>query len=150
MDTQFQSTVEHTVFARDVQVADVDVHLRRDDLCHLIKHTDAVDASQTDGGNEEEFLVHIPFHVKDAVAEARLQFGGHRTVALVDLYLVLVVDIAQGVVTGDGVATRRELILTDGLLVDVDRFLAVELLGYDKQFDLRFLLLRPSLSTLEQ
>ena len=94
MDAQFQRAVEHAVLARDVQVADVDVHLRRDDLCHVVEHAYAVDATDADGGHEEEFLMHVPFHVEDTVAEARLQLGGHRAVSLVDFYLALVVDVA--------------------------------------------------------
>ena len=73
--------------------------------------------------------MHIPLRIEDAVAVARLELGGHRTGALVDLYLFLAGDITQGVVARDRVTTAGEDIGVDILLCDVDRLLAVELVG---------------------
>ena len=112
---------------------DVDIHLRRDDARHIHQDSNPVNALQTDGGVEEQLLVHVPLGIQDTIAEAGLQFVGYRTGTLVNLYLVLVVDIAQNVVTRYRVATMLELILTDVLFTDVDRLFAVELLGYDEQ-----------------
>ena len=50
-----------------------------------------------------------------------------------DLYLVLVVDIAQSVIAGDGVTAAGKLILVDVLLADVDWLLAVELFRHDEE-----------------
>ena len=58
-----------------------------------------------------------------------------------DFYLVLVVDISQDVVSGNGVTAVLELILSDSFLANVDGFFAVELLRHGKQF-LLFLLRR--------
>ena len=87
--------------------------------------------------------MHIPLDVKDTVAEAGLELGSHRTIALVDLYLVLVVDIAQGIITRNRVTAAGELILVDVLLADIDGLLAIELLRHDEEilFGLLFLLL---------
>ena len=57
-----------------------------------------------------------------------------------NLHLVLIVDKTKDIVAGDGVTTSRELKLTDVLLIDIDGLLAVEVLGYDKEFGLFFLL----------
>ena len=66
---------------------------------------------QADGGIEEQALVHVPLGIEDAVAVAGLQLRGNRTGTLVYLYLVLVVDVAQHVVTRNGVAACCELVL---------------------------------------
>lgn len=68
-----------------------------------------------------------------ASVEKRGLFVGHGTGSLVNLYLVLVVDIAQDVITRDGVAAVLELILANGILADEDWFLAVELLGHNEE-----------------
>ena len=94
MNTQFDTAVEDAILAGDIDGVDIDVHLRRYNLGDLIQHSHTVDAAQADGGIEEEPLMHIPLDVEDTIAETGLQFGGHRTVALVNLNLVLVVDIA--------------------------------------------------------
>ena len=77
--------------------------------------------------------MHVPLDVEDTVAETRLQLGGYRTVTLVDLYLVLLIDIAQCIVAWDGVAAIGELILVDVLLRDIDRLFAVECFWYDEE-----------------
>ena len=59
-----------------------------------MNHALAVDAANLDGGIEEQLLVHLPLRIEDAVSEARLQARCNRTVALVDLHVVLVVDEA--------------------------------------------------------
>ena len=141
MYTQFDTAVEDAFLAGDVYRVDIHVHLGRDNLCHLVEQAYAVDAAQTDRGVEIEGLVHIPLDIEDAIAEAGLQFRGHRTVALVDLNLVLIVNIAEGIIAGDGVTAARELILTDIILCDEDGFLAVELLRYHKEFLLWLFLL---------
>ena len=86
--------------------------------------------------------MHIPLDVEDTVAEAGLELGSHRTIALVDLYLVLVVDIAQSIITRDGMTAAGELILVNVLLADIDGFLAIELLRHDEEilFGLLFFL----------
>ena len=88
--------------------------------------------------------MHVPFDVEDTVAVARFQLCSHRTGTLVNLYLILVVDIAEGIVARDGVTAAHELILLDVVLRNEDRLLAVELLGYDEEILFRgtfFLLL---------
>ena len=86
--------------------------------------------------------MHIPLDVKDTVTEAGLEFGSHRAIALVDLYLVLVVDIAQGIIARNGMTTIGELILIDVLFTDIDRFLAIKLLRHNEKllFGLLFFL----------
>ena len=93
MDAQFDAAVKDAVLTGNGYFVDVHVHLRRDDLRNLIQHTHTVDASQTQGGVEEENLVHVPLDVNDTVSEAGLELGCNRTVAPVNLYLVFVVDI---------------------------------------------------------
>lgn len=70
---------------------------------------------------------------KASVEKRGLFLVGHGTGSLVNLYLVLVVDIAQDVITRDGVAAVLELILANGILADEDWFLAVELLGHNEE-----------------
>ena len=139
--SRFDAAIKDAVFTGDRHLVDVDVHLGGDDLGNLVEHAYAVDATDADGGLKVEDLVHVPLDVEDAVSVARLQFGGHRTGALVDLNLVLVVDIAEGVVAGDGVTAAWELVLLDILLGDEDGLLAVELLGHDEELLLGTLLL---------
>lgn len=134
MDTEFDIPVEDPFLAGDSELMDVDIHLRGDDTGDVHHHTHAVDTLQMDGGIEEESFVHIPFRIEDAVTVTGLEFGSDRTVALVNLYAVLVVDKAKDVVTRDGVTAMTELILSDIVVVDEDRFLPVELLRNDKQF----------------
>jgi GTP pyrophosphokinase len=83
--------------------------------------------------------VHVPLDVNNAVAETRLQLGGYGTGALVDFYLAIVVDVAKGIVTGDGMTTAGELILQDIVLGDVDGLLLVELLRHDEEILTEFL-----------
>ena len=132
MHAQFNATIEDTIFASDIDGMDIDVHLGRDNLRDLVEQSNPVNTAQTDGGVEEEFLVHVPLDVEDTVAETGLQLGGYRTVSLVDLNLVLVVDVTKGIITWDGVTTPWEFILTDVFFRNVDGLLTVELLWYDE------------------
>ena len=81
-----------------------------------------------DGRVEVELVVHVPLRVEDAVAVARLQFGGDGAVAAMDLDMVAVVDEAQRVVARYAMAAGGEDVAVDGLLADEDRLLAVEFL----------------------
>ena len=72
--------------------------------------------------------MHVPLGIEDTVAKATLQLVGHRTGTLVNLYLMLVVNITQDVVTWNGVTAVLELILTDILLTNVDGLLAILLI----------------------
>ena len=113
MYPQIDAAVEDAVFTGYRYLMNINAHLRGDDLRDLIEHTHAVDTADADGGIEEQHFVHVPLDIEDAVAVARLQFGSYRTDALVDLDLILVVDIAQGVIARDRVTTSWELILVD-------------------------------------
>ena len=84
--------------------------------------------------------MHIPLDVENAVAVAGLELGGYRTGTLVYLNLILVVDIAQGIVARNGVTAAHELILLDVLFRDVDGLFAIELVGHHKQLLLGCLL----------
>ena len=103
VDTKFDISVEDPFLAGDGDLMDVDTHLRGDDTGDVHHHAHAVDTLQMDGGIEEEAFVHVPFRIEDAVAVTGLEFGGDRTVALVNLYAVLVVDKGSN----DGTYTVR-------------------------------------------
>lgn len=102
--THLNLPLEDSLVGGEIHSADVDVHLLRDDLRYIVKHALAVYSVHLDGGIEEKLLVHFPLGVEDARAVAGLQFAGHATRPLVDLYVVLVVDEAEDVVAGNGVA----------------------------------------------
>ena len=106
--TQLDLGVEDIIIAVDHHPVDIYIQLLGDHLRHLVQQSDAVDTSDGNGGVEEHLLVHVPLHVDDTVAIAALQLVGHITVALVDLDPVLVVDISQGIVAGDGVTATGE------------------------------------------
>jgi hypothetical protein len=76
--------------------------------------------------------MHVPLGIKNAVAKTALQLVGYWAGALVDFYLLLVVDISQNVITGNGVTTVLELILSDSFFTNEDGLLAIEFLGYGK------------------
>ena len=78
--------------------------------------------------------MHIPLDIEDTITKARLQLRCYRTSTLVNFYLILIIDIAQSVITRNRVTTPHELILINILFVDKDRLLAVEFLWYHKQF----------------
>ena len=120
VDAQLDAAVEQTVVAADGEFVDIDVHLRGDDSRNIYEDTHTVDTLNADGGVEEQLFMHVPLGIEDAVAETTLQLIGHRTGALVDFYLVLVVDISQDVVSGNGVTAVLELILSDSFLANVD------------------------------
>lgn len=86
------------------------------------------------------------FASSDAVAVARLELVGDRTVALVNLNALFVVDKTKDVISGDGVAAMAELILTDVVVVDEDGFFAVEFLRNHKELLCGILFLRFVLS----
>ena len=146
VDADFNVALEDTLFTGDGELVYVDIHLRRDDFRDVHDHTYTVDTLDMDGSVEEEALVHVPFGIQDAVAVTRLELVGHRTVALVNLNALLGVDETKDVVTRDGVATATETILTDVGVVDVDGFLAIELLGNDEVVGLLVGLLRLALA----
>ena len=146
VDADFNVALEDTLFTGDGELVDVDIHLRRDDFRDVHDHTYTVDTLDMDGSVEEEALVHVPFGIQDAVAVTRLELVCHRTVALVNLNALLGVDETKDVVTRDGVATATETILTDVGVVDVDGFLAIELLGNDEVVGLLVGLLRLALA----
>ena len=146
VDADFNVALEDTLFTGDGELVDVDIHLRRDDFRDVHDHTYTVDTLDMDGSVEEEALVHVPFGIQDAVAVTGLELVGHRTVALVNLNALLGVDETKDVVTRDGVATATETILTDVGVVDVDGFLAIELLGNDEVVGLLVGLLRLALA----
>ena len=72
--------------------------------------------------------MHIPLGVEYAVAVARLESARHGAVALVYLDMVLVVDVPQDVVAGNGVTAVAEEVFADVLFVDNARLLLVETL----------------------
>ena len=146
VDADFNVALEDTLFTGDGELVDVDIHLRRDDFRDVHDHTYTVDTLDMDGSVEEEALVHVPFGIQDAVAVTGLELVCHRTVALVNLNALLGVDETKDVVTRDGVATATETILTDVGVVDVDGFLAIELLGNDEVVGLLVGLLRLALA----
>ena len=141
MNAHFDGSLEYTLFAGDENLVDVDIHLRRDDLRDVVKHTHTVDTADADSGIEVEFAVHVPLDVENAVAVAGLELGGYRTGTLVYLNLILIVDVAQGIVARNGVTAAHELILFDVLFRDVNGLFAVELVGHHKQLLLGRLLL---------
>ena len=134
MDFDFDGTVEDTVAAADGELLDVDVQLVGYDFGHVGQESLAVNALDFDGGIEEQLLVHVPFGVEDAVAEARLQPAGNGTDALVDFDAVLVVDISQDVVARNGVAAAAEDERVDVVFGDDDGLLLVEILVDDVVF----------------
>ena len=117
---------------------DVDIHLVRDNLRDVKQHAHTIDTLNADGGIEEQLLVHIPFGIKDAIAETGLQFGCHRTGTLMDFYLVTAVDESQHVVARDWVAAMLELVLPNGFFGNENGLFAVELLWNHKQLLLLF------------
>ena len=95
---------------------------------------------------KEESLVHVPFRIQDAVAVARLELVGDRTVALVNLNALFVVDKTKDVISRDGVAAMAEPVLTDIIVVDKDGLLAIEFLRNHKELLCGILFLRFVLS----
>ena len=87
-----------------------------------------------DGGVEECAAAGVPFDIDDAVAKARLELGGYRTVAAVHLNMVFVVDEAKCIVAGDGTATGWENQAAQVLIGEDKGFLAVEILRYRDEF----------------
>ena len=72
----------------------------------------------------------VPFHVDDAVAKTRLQTVGYGAFAAVKLYVVFVVDEAQGIVAGDGIAAGGENQAGQVVVVHKERLFLVEVLAY--------------------
>ena len=140
MHTQVDRAVKDAILGGEGKTADINAELVANDTRHLVDKTAAVDASEPDSGIEEEAFVHVPLHIKNAVAIAGFQPVGHRTGTLVYLNAVLIVDIAQHIIAWNGVTTFGEDILTDVLFVQEDGLLAVKLLGHDKQLRMRFIL----------
>ena len=102
VNAHFDGTLEYTLFAGDENLVDVDIHLRRDNLRDVVKHTHTVDTADADSGIEVEFAVHVPLDVENAVTVTGLELGCYRTGTLVYLNLILVVDVAQGIVARNG------------------------------------------------
>ena len=141
MDTQFDGAVEDALIAGNGNAMDVDIQLVRDHLCHVMKHTLAVDARNLNGSVKEHHLVHVPLGVKDAIAETGLKLGSHSTVAAVNFYAVLIVDISEDVVTRNRMTALREDKRGDVLLIYNHRLLLVEALSYYKEAALRIVFL---------
>ena len=131
VDAYFNGTIEDSVVAGDGNLVDVDVELVCQHVGNIAQESLAVDASNAYGGIEEHLAVHVPFGIEDAVAETCFEFVGYRTGTFVYLYVPFVVDIAEDVVTRDGVAAGWVDILADILFGDEDGFLLVEVLAYD-------------------
>ena len=91
-----------------------------------MQHALTVDASDLDGGVEKADVAHIPLSIQQSIAVTRLQFAGHRAVALVYFYVVLVVDVAQDVIAGDGMTASGEEVGIDVAVVDDDSLLPIE------------------------
>ena len=68
----------------------------------------------------------VPVGSKDVVAVVGFQSFGHVALPLVDDDMVVLVDIAQHVVAGNGVATVADDVAADGLLVEDEGFLLVD------------------------
>ena len=96
--------------------ADVEVQLVGNQVGEVVQDSLAVDASNVDGGVEEDFVAHLPFCVEDSIAETRLQARCHRTVAHVDFNVLVVVDVAEDVVARNRMATVAENVHLDGFL----------------------------------
>ena len=139
--TQFDGAVEDALIAGNGNAMDVDVQLVRDYLRHIVKHTLAVDTRNLNGGVKEHHLVHVPLGVKDAIAETGLKLGSHSTVATVNFYAVLVVDISEDVVTRNRMTALREDKRGDVLLIYNHRLLLVEALSYYEEAALRIVFL---------
>ena len=82
--------------------------------------------------------MHVPLDIYYAVTITGFQFGCNRTCAFVNLYLILVINIPESVITWNRMTTARELIRINVLLRDVYRFLLVELLRNDEEILLRY------------
>ena len=139
--TQFDGTVEDALLAGNGYAMDVDVQLVRDHLRHVVKHTLAVDTRNLNGGVKEHHLVHVPLGVEDAIAETGLKLGSHSTVATVNFYAVLIVDISEDVVTRYRMTALREHKRGDVLLIYNHRLLLVEALSYYEEAALRIVFL---------
>ena len=134
MNAHLNRTLEDALLAGDENLVDIHIHLRRDYLCDIVEHAHAVDTAYADSGIEVELAVHVPLDIENTVAVAGLELGSHRTGTFVNLYLILVVYVAKGIVAGNWVTAAHELILLDVLLRNEDWLFAVELVGYNKQF----------------
>ena len=104
-----------------------------------MQHALTVDASDLDGGVEKTDVAHIPLSIQQSIAETRLQFAGHRAVALVYFYMILVVNVTQYVVAGDGMAASGEEVGVDVAVVDDDSLLPIECIIYGEWLGLLIL-----------
>lgn len=131
--TEFEGAFEDAVVGGDGDAVDVDAELVADDFGHIMEKALTVDTPDGNGGIEEEFFVHLPFGIKDAIAKAGLELGGNGAGALMDFYAAPVVDIAEDIVAGNGVAAVGIDVLRIGIFGDDDGLLLVKVFTDDEK-----------------
>ena len=134
MNAQVYDAVEDAVFRGECQFAYINAQLVGNHARNLVDQSSTVDSAKSYSSIKEQFLVHIPFDIKNTIAITGFQLVGYGTSTFVNLYAVAVIDIAQRVITRNWVTAIWEEILVDVLLVDVYGLLSVKLLRNDKQF----------------
>ena len=116
---------EEAVVGLDVDAVDVDAAAMREDACDLMQDAYAVEADDVERGWEGELSVGVPVGCHDPVAASCLEPLCYFALALVDDDVSALVEEAEDVVAGDGMAGVAHDIAVDGFFVeDEQRFLA--------------------------
>ena len=101
MYSQLYFAIEYAVLCRDGQFVDIDVKLVGQYTGHFMQDTDIVDAADFDGGGEEQRFMYVPRSRENMITVAGLEFGGHWTLAFVNVNVLVAVDISQHIVARD-------------------------------------------------
>lgn len=126
MDEKLDSSFKNTFVRFDIQLMDVYIELARDYFSYLIQQPNSVYTFNIYIYREVECFTNFPLYSQQSISKATFQLSCYRTLTFVDDNSVIVVNVAQYVITGNRLtAVGYDVIFLNGIRGNLYNFLAV-------------------------